>query len=620
MFLTFLLYKDIKYFIFFVKVEKIMEHKKIDSAYVSLLKSKINLVDIIGERIRLEKRGRAWWANCPFHHEKTPSFIVNENEQYYHCYGCGESGDVIAFLRKYENWSYIEALRYLSEKAKMPLPDFQVSEDYAKIKQQRDKAIRILNIAREVYKQNIYSPKAKIAQDYLKKRKVGRRELEGFELGYSISPFDITNILRDKGFSNEDMKLAGICEIGKSGKPYDLFSERLMFPIVNIYGDCIGFSGRDLTGDARAKYKNSPSTAVFDKSKTIYAINLISELKKTQPLNNIILVEGQFDVITMHHYGFRNTVACLGTAFTSEHIKQLKRFSDNLILCFDGDEAGQKATLRTLNVLDGSGMNVKVCTLPANTDPDEFLEKFGADKLKEKIENAISPMDYKILNTKTKYDISTNEGKSGFIKDILKQISAISSSSEQEIYLKEIQKITGVSVDILRRDITTTSTKDTSPPKNLVEDIELPRTMQDGTIKAMQFVLASLLFKKPYANITINLEPYIINPTLRQLYKLIKEHQNQGKTLIISNVFDHFDDQDKPILQAVIGTNFEVIDDQEKYFTSCLWQVVEHELKFRKSELSKQYMTEENPELRRKIILEITQIDTQLKNKNLGDC
>ena len=593
-----------------------MEKKGFGAGFIEMLKSKVDIIQIIDERIRLERRGKAYWACCPFHHEKTPSFNVNEYEQYYHCFGCGESGDVITFLRKYENWSYLETVKYLAERAGVPLPKLDQSENYIKQKKERDTSIQILNLAREIYKQNIYEPQAVLAQNYLKKRKVGRRELENFEIGYSVSSFQVADILKQKGFSNQDLKNAGLCEIGKSGVAYDLLSERLMFPIVNSYGDCIGFSGRDLTGTSHAKYKNSPASAVFDKSKTVYAINLIKNLRREESVNNIIIVEGQFDVITMHHNGFRNTVACMGTAFTKEHIRELRRFTNQIILCLDGDEAGRKATLRTLDVLRDSELGVKVCVLPDGMDPDEFLSTYGSEKLRELLNNAMTPIDFKLFLAKKRHNLSTNEGKSAFLKEAIEFVSELPSSSEQEIYLQEVQKITGVSSEILRRDIKTTKIQETSPT---TPDEKPKPSIQDGSVKAMQFVLACMLHKKPYTQNLPDLTEFIVNPTLTKLYEIIMSFRREGKEIIVSSVFDHFDMENENILKDIVNMNFEIIEDEEKYFKSCLWQIIESELKFRKGELSKQYKEEIDSAKKKQLLLDIAKIDLQLKNKNLGD-
>ncbi|MDD4816085.1 MAG: DNA primase [Clostridia bacterium] len=582
--------------------------------FIEKLKSKNDIVSIISKYVRLDKKGKNFWGCCPFHHEKTPSFCINEYEQFYHCFGCGESGDVITFLRKYENMEYAEAIKFLAENVGMELPVFENNDQYIKNKKIKDRSLEILNLAKEFYKKNIYLPEAKLAQEYIKKRKVTKKELEDFELGYSVDPFQIVNFLKEKGFSNEELKLSGVCEISKSGKPYDFLAERLVFPIVNTMGDCIGFSGRDLKNSGIMKYKNTSATLVFDKSKTIYGINLIKKLKQSGELGEIILVEGQFDVITMHRYGFENTVACLGTAITKDHIRDLKRFVDNIVLCLDGDSAGQKATLRALGVFENSGLNIKVVVLPNKQDPDEFLQNNGSEALKDLIKNAIAPMAFKIHLIKLQYDISKNDEKSKFVKNCLKEISTLSANAEQEIYLNEIKNLTKIPIDILRRDLTNTSQTKTTSEK----EVEPLTSEKDATTKAIKYVLACYLTDKSFVNFESNIEPYISNPTLKKLYNLILDKKKANKKLIISCLFDEFDIDNEPNIKDIINFDFKIIENQEKYFNECLWLVVESELKFKKSVLSKQYSEEKLQENRKNILFEINKINQQLMNKNLG--
>lgn len=585
-------------------------------AFIEQLKAKNDIVNIIGKYVRLEKKGKNFWGCCPFHHEKTPSFCINEYEQFYHCFGCGESGDVITFLRKYENMEYIDAIKLLAENAGMELPEMEKNEKFAEAKRQKDKSLKILEIAKEFYKKSLYLPIAKPAQEYIKKRKLTKRELDDFELGYSPNFFEIVNVLKANKFTDSDMKNAGVCELGKSGKPYDFLKERLVFPIVDAQGDCIGFSGRDLSGSGYMKYKNTSATQVFNKSKAIYAINLVKKLKQEKGLDTIILVEGQFDVITMHRYGFKNTVACLGTAVTKDHLRQLKRFADNVIICLDGDAAGQKATLRTLEVFrEMPELNVKIATLPAGQDPDEFLSANGAQAMEKLLSEALLPMAFKIFVLKQKYNLNILDQKMKFIKEAIAEISKLPTNAEQQLYLSELSSLTDVSIDILRRDLDSPS-----HPAPIKEPEKHPQAPElDANIKAVKFVLSSMLFKKDYANFWGNLESYIVNPSLKKLYKLILEKHEKGDQLKVSALYDIFDVDEDKVIQDIINFQFSSITNPQDYFLSCVWQMIENELKFRKATLSKQYKEEIVSSKKLELLTEINEIDKQLKKKNLGD-
>ena len=237
------------------------------AAFLRTLKQKNDIVEVIRSYVAVDRKGGNYWACCPFHHEKTPSFSVSEYEGFYHCFGCGESGDVISFLRKYEDLSYIEAVRVLAENAGMEMPQFSNDEKYIKAKREKERSLQILNLTREFYKQNLFKPEATLAQEYLKKRRLTRTALNDFELGVSLNSADLPMFLRSKGYSNDEMVKAGVCDISKKGLPYDFIFDRLAFPIVNTQGDCIGFSGRDLDNSDMMKYKNTSTTKLFDKSK-----------------------------------------------------------------------------------------------------------------------------------------------------------------------------------------------------------------------------------------------------------------------------------------------------------------------------------------------------------------
>ena len=580
--------------------------------FIEKVKAKNDIVNIIGKYVRLEKKGNKFWGCCPFHHEKTPSFCINEFEQFYHCFGCGESGDVITFLRKFENLEYHDAVRILAENAGMEMPQMQDNEKYLKAKREKDTSIKILNFAKDFYKGSLYQTSAKPAQEYIKKRKLTKRELDKFELGYSPDYDSIVGQLRKQGYNDAQMKAAGVCEIGKSGRAYDFLKGRLVFPIVNAQGDCIGFSGRDLLGSDHMKYKNTSATQVFNKSRAIYGINLLKKHKQEHGLDTVILVEGQFDVITMHRFGFENAVACLGTAVTKDHLRELKRFADNAILCLDGDSAGQKAALRTLEVFaEMPDFAVKVAVIPNGQDPDEFLHHNGADKLKTILENALTPTAFQIFVLKNKYDVSKLDEKTKFLKEVLAVVSKLPQVAEQEIYLEEIRKITGVSVDFLRRDLSSAPEK----PEQNTQPAQQTTTELDANVKAVKFVLAAMLHKKDYATCNANLSQFITNPSLRKLYQVII----QNPDLRVAQVYDAFDVENDKIIDNVINFEFKNITLPKKYFESCVWQMVENELKFRKNALSKQYKEELDNAKRREILAQIAEIDKQLKNKKLGD-
>ena len=563
----------------------------------------------------MEKKGRNYWGRCPFHHEKTPSFSVNELDQFYHCFGCGESGDVITFVEKYESVDFMDAVKILANNAGMEIPQFEGDKEIEKRKKTKELVLKLLNDAKEHYKENLLKPTSKIAQDYVKSRKFTNRELKDFEVGYSSSWNEMIDYLKSKGYSIEDMKLAGLCE-EKNGRAYDVFGERLMFPIINIHGDCIGFSGRILVKSDFAKYKNSPATCVFDKSNVVFAINLVKQLKQTQAVDSTIIVEGQMDVIAMHKAGFRNAVACMGTALTPFHAKQLKRIADNVYVCFDGDEAGKKATLRSLDILVEAGLNVKVVSLPNGMDPDEVIIKFGKERLEKEIMAALPVTDYKLKVCAEKYDLSKPNEKQNYIKEAMSIIGKVELESEKEPYFEIIKQKTNVPMDILRRD---SKNSGSSTKFDSVEESPVLTYREDGNIKATKFVIASLLHKKDYARFSKILEVGINNPDLKKLYRILLEYNQSNKQFPITMIFDYFDVEKSQSVQDLISYDFSKVGDENKYFEECLWQIKESNLKQQQTQLTEKYKSETDLQKRREIANELNNVLKQLKNKRVEE-
>ena len=579
--------------------------------FIEKLKKANDIVSVLSKYIRLEKKGKNYWACCPFHQEKAPSFCIDAYEQFYHCFGCGESGDVITFLQKFEKLEFSEAIKILADNAGMKIPKFENDEKYIKTKKLKDKYLEILNLTKEFYKTNIYKPDAKLAQEYIKRRKVGKTELEDFELGYSPNPYELVKLLKAKGFTDNELKEAGVCEISKNGKTYDFLTGRLIFPIINSQNNCIGFSGRDLKNSDMMKYKNTSATLLFDKSKAVYAINLVKKFKQSS-INgdNIILVEGQFDVIAMHRAGFKNTVACLGTAITKEHIRELRRFANTIVLCLDGDDAGQKATIRAIENLTGSGLFLKAVRLPKKHDPDEFIKLYGSEKLQELIDNAFSDIEFKINFTKEKYNLNKTNEKALFIKEVLKIISKLNSVAEQEIYINKVAEIVGVTSDILKRDMKSVKVK-------IVKKQKKPE--QDALEKSFKFIMASYLHHKDYAKFNADFLKYLNNPDFKKLFQLISEKEKNNERFLVANVFDEFDVDNNSDIKDLISFDFEIIENQKEYFNQCLWRIIENDLKFKKSLLSKQYLNETSAESKAEILKNINLIEIKLKNKKLEE-
>lgn len=568
------------------------------------LKRKSDLVSIASNYLRLEQKGRRFWACCPFHNEKTPSFSINAEDGIYYCFGCKESGDVIKFVEKMENIDFYDAVKLLADKAGMQVPELETSEEAGKKQKLKERLLEALSLAQKHYEENLYSKDAIEAQQYIKKRKFTRRELIDFKIGYSKDWTDIVDYLHQKGFSDYELVTAGICG-KKNDRVFDVLAGRLVFPIFNAFNECIGFSARALQKTDFAKYKNTAETPVFQKGKVVFSINLLKKLKQQEGLDKIILVEGQMDVIAMHKGGFKNTVACMGTALTKDHIQELKRYSKNIVLCFDNDGAGEKATLRAIELFRGEGVDLKVASLHGGKDADEVLNNLGSEELEKMIDNAEPYMNFLISYYKKQYDLSKPEEKGKFVKAILAEIKKLELDIEREPYLDIVRDLTLIPIEVLRRDLG--GKIKVEEPKKEKEEI---KSVEGGNVKAVEFILSSLLHHKDFVNNQID------------YYKLLDGYERYLKiiesNMPLSSLYDLEGTSEDKLLLNMINYNFSLYENvEEKYFNECVWMIAEEKLKRQQSKLNSEYKNCDDLNKRAEIAKELGKIARDLKNKNL---
>lgn len=575
--------------------------------WLAELKRKNDLASVASNYLHLEQKGRRFWACCPFHNEKTPSFSINNDDGIYHCFGCKESGDVIKFVEKMENVDFLDAIKILAEKAGMQVPELQNSDQKKQNQKLKERVLSALDYAYKHYVENLYSKEAKKAQDYIKLRKFTRRELEEFKIGYSKDWTDIVDYLKGKGFSEYEMLQAGICA-KKGNRIFDVLAGRLVFPIFNAFNECIGFSARMLEKTDFAKYKNTAETIVFQKGKVVFGISILKSLKQQQLLDKIILVEGQMDVIAMHKGGFKQAVACMGTALTKDHVSELKRYSDNIYICFDGDGAGVKATLRAIDMFRNENVNLKIVALPEGKDPDEILNAYGKEKLQECIDKAQGYMEFLINYYKNKYNLEDAEEKGKFVKVILGEIKKLGSPTLFEPYLEMVRDLTKIPLDVLRRDINTGESSNKFANK-IVKAVE---NEERGDEKAVKFILASLLHKKEFVDKRIDYQ------------KLLGEFENYleiiNQNLPLSSIFDLEGASDDKFLMDILNFNFaEFENDEDRYYRECLWKTAEKKLKKIQENLNEEYKSCEDLTKRAEIAGKLGKVALQLKNKSLEE-
>ena len=436
------------------------------------IKNNNDIVDVVSQYVHLKRSGRNYFGLCPFHNEKSPSFAVSPDKQIFHCFGCGVGGNVIHFISKIEGINFRESLELLAERANITLPKLESIGDN-KTQELKDKIYQINKTAAYFYHENLYKPTAKMAQDYVKKRKLNNATLKEFLIGYSGNFNELYNFLKSKGFSDEAILASDLVNRKDRGQYIDRFRHRLMFPIQDVRGRIIAFGGRVLD-DSKPKYVNSPENLVYSKGRHLFGLYNA----KKHDTKKILIVEGYMDVISLHQRGITNVVASLGTAMTEAQGRLLRRSSEQIILGYDADGAGQEAIMRGLDILKNLGCDVRVLQISGAKDPDEYVTKYGPEKLKKCIDDAISLVEFKVRVLKRTLNLENTADKIKFLNEVAKILARVENSMEQEIYIEKISKDYDISKEALYSEI-----KKILYPKNANSKILEKRNIQYNMVK-----------------------------------------------------------------------------------------------------------------------------------------
>ena len=394
--------------------------------------SRNDIVDVISGYIKLKKSGSSYVGLCPFHNEKSPSFSVSGTKQMYHCFGCGVGGNVITFVMEYENYTFPEAVKMLADRAGIALPVMEYSGEDRRERDIKTKLLEINKIAATFYYHQLKSPAGQSGLDYLKKRQLSDKTINTFGLGYAPQlTGDLYRMLKEKGYDDELLKESGLFTYEKGIR--EKVWNRVIFPIMDINNKVIGFGGR-VMGDGKPKYLNSPETKLFDKSKNLYGLNVARSSRK----NNLIICEGYMDVISMHQAGFNQAVASLGTALTPGHARLMKRYTDNVLITYDSDEAGVKAALRAIPILKEAGLSTKVINMRPYKDPDEFIKALGTEAFQERIDKAENSFMYEIGIIEKNYKRSDPESETAFEREVANKLVQFSEKLERDNYMKAV--------------------------------------------------------------------------------------------------------------------------------------------------------------------------------------
>lgn len=531
-----------------------------DFRFMQELKQKNDIVEVIGGYVSLDRKGGTHWACCPFHHERTPSFAVNQADQFYHCFGCGVSGDVVKFVQEIESTDFMGAVRILASRAKMEIPESNFDTEKAQLmKKKRDAMSAIMLDSARFYLSNLYSgdSRADAHLKYISARKLSPTTVKKFGLGASLDFYSLPDYLAGKGYMKQDLLDSGVLTESRNGSLVDSQAGRLIFPIINAMDEVVAFGGRLLEKSDFAKYKNTKETILFNKSKTLYNINLLKKLKRKQAIKEVIMVEGYMDTISLYQAGFENVVASMGTSLTKEQARLVKRYSDTVLISYDGDFAGQKADLRGLEILRDEALTVRVVPMPDGLDPDDVVKK-GADEYQKCLDAAMPLIDYKIHSVGRKYDIEKTEDKRRFLSEALKVVNEEESSMIKEELLRKLRDMTGVTYHALERDLERIS-------KFAPAKVEMPLRKErikeaaagtDKEQKAIRFILAAKLFSAPYAKEFDVLSLPLEGSTHIAIGNYISEQEQNGTPIRPSELFEILEDDD-PELSAILDLNYE---------------------------------------------------------------
>ena len=506
--------------------------------FLDELISRNDIEDVVSGYVQLTKRsGSNLFGLCPFHSEKTPSFSVSPDKQIYHCFGCGKGGSVINFIMEIENLSFPDAVAFLAKRAGMQLPDDDTPQEI------RSKRARLLDLNRDAarfFYENLSTAAGSDAVAYISKRGISKQMVIRFGLGAAPDSWNsLLDSMSAKGYTHQEMFEAGLIKRSRKGSGfYDTFRNRLMFPVIDVRGNVLGFSGRAL-GDNEPKYLNSPDTPVFNKSKCLFALNLAKKTKRDM----LILSEGNIDVVSLHQAGFDCAVASLGTSLTPDQARLMARYTEHVVIAYDADGAGVKAAQRAIPILEKAGLNVKVLTIPGAKDPDEFIRANGSDAFGKLLESSEDRVDYQLLLIKAKYQLNSDDGRMGYLSEATRFLSGLPNAIEREIYGTRVAENAGVSPEAVKTEIKNAYKRRIAGEKKKREaDISRPlRNVQPAERSIRYENVVSAVAEEGVIRLLL-LEPELIgkcpleitdftSPFLAKVYGLIRKRDSEGREI-----------------------------------------------------------------------------------------
>ena len=548
------------------------------------VRMKNDIVDVVSQYVKLNRRGNTYFGLCPFHNEKTPSFSVTPSKQMYYCFGCGAGGNVYNFVMEYENYTFVEALQHLADRAGVQLPKIEYSREAKEKAEKRATLLEINKLAASYFYYQLRRENGSQAYAYLINRGVSEDTIKKFGLGYSDKySDDLYKFLKSKNYSDDLLRESGLFNVDERHGMYDKFWNRVIFPIMDVNNRVIGFGGR-VMGDGKPKYLNSPETKIFDKSRNLYGLNIARTTRK----NYLILCEGFMDVISMHQAGFTNAVASLGTALTSGHASLLKRYTQEVLLLYDSDDAGVRAALRAIPILREAGITSRVVSLKPHKDPDEFIKALGGEEFEKRLERAMDSFMFRIHMAQKEFAMEEPQGQNRFFERCAQMLLELSDELERNLYIEAIVKDYrgyGISVEDLRKRVNTLALKGT-PAEQRVQPKTTgaqPKKRDSASEKAQKLMLTWLV---TYPGIFDTVVRYIqpsdfVVPLYRQVAEMLYQQHEEGDVnpARLMNAFIDSEEQREVSSLFNATIHLETPEEQNRAFSDAVLRIRDESLK-----------------------------------------
>ena len=548
------------------------------------VRTKNDIVDVISGYVRLQKKGSSYFGLCPFHNEKSPSFSVSREKQMYYCFGCGAGGNVFTFLMDYENFSFVEALKFLADRAGVVLPEMEYSKEAKARADRKTQLLEINKLAAQYFYVQLKSEQGKTAHAYLTGRQLSEETIKAFGLGYSSKySDDLFRYLRKRGYTEDLIRQAGLINTDEKNGVYDKFWNRVMFPIMDVNNRVIGFGGR-VMGDAKPKYLNSPETEIFDKSRNLYGLNRARTSRKPY----FLVCEGYMDVIALHQAGFTHAVASLGTALTTGHAALIKRYVQEVYLTYDSDEAGTRAALRAVPILKEAGITAKVIRMDPYKDPDEFIKNLGAEEFERRIGNARNGFMFGLEMLEKEYDMNSPEGKTAFFQEAARRLIGFEDELERNNYIEAVAGTYRATVESLQKLVAKTAVRE-----GMAKPVERPKQAtgsekpkEDGVKISQKILLTWMIEDRRLFGI---IQKYISPEDFPEpLYHTVAEflyHQYEEGELNPAKILNHFTKEEEHREAAsLFHTKIQKLttkEEREKALQETIVKVKTHSIDYR---------------------------------------